>query len=83
MVTAKLANWQTLFERVQAHKRLLTEALARHARGEAPFPTDLKNQLTLLEREAMQALAEAAQAVEAHHATEPAPSRGQPPGVRA
>lgn len=84
MVTAKLATWQSLFERVQAHKRLLNEALGRHARGEAPYPSELASELARMERDAMRALSEAAQAVEAHHAAErPAPLPDQPPDARA
>lgn len=77
MVTAKLATWQTLFERVQAHKQLLKHALTRHAAGECPYPGQLADDLVVLEREATRALGEAAEALEAHHATE-APLRLQP-----
>lgn len=78
MVTAKLVTWQTLFERVQAHKRLLKDALTRHASGEGPYPGRLADELVVLEREATRALGEAAVALEAHHATE-TPLRSQPP----
>lgn len=77
MVTAKLATWQTLFERVQAHKQLLKEALERHALGDGPYPNELADALVVLERDAMRALGEAAVALEAHHATE-SPGRTQP-----
>ena len=72
MVTAKLVKWQALFEQVKTHKRLVDEALERHSRGEGPFPTELKRELALLQRDAISALGEAADAVEAQHTAEKA-----------